>query len=193
MPPRRQLRCGPGRGRARQRQRSGFPAGPRGRLRDPMPVQRPGSRHGARAQSRAAAGDVGRGGIGEAARAGRRADRQRHRRRRGRQRVAGGRARRTGLELEGHLAGHHRHARGVHDDAGRPRRHRTQVVVRGPARLGAALRSAHRFPHRRPRTHLRRADLFEAVLLTHPRAGHHRRGPGHSQRRTICAAKTSRG
>ena len=60
-------------------QRSGFPAGPRGRLRDPMPVQRAGSRDGARPQSRTAAGDVGRGGVGEAAGAECRADRQRDR------------------------------------------------------------------------------------------------------------------
>ena len=193
VPPRRQLRRGPGRSRARQRQRSRFPAGPRGRLRGPMPVQRPGSRHGAGAQSRTATGDVGGGRVGQAARARRRTDRQRHRRVRGRQRVARGRARRAGLELEGHLAGHHRDARGVHDDAGRPWRHRARVAVRRPARPGAALRSADRLPHRRPRTHRRRADLPQAVLLTDPRPGHHRRGLGDSQRATICAATTSRG
>ena len=173
--------------------RSRLPAGPGGRLRGAMPVQRTGSRHGARAQSRTAAGDVGRRRHGEAARARRRAHRQRHRRLRDRQRVAGRGARRAGVELEGHLAGHHRHARGLHDDAGRPRRHRAQVVVRRPARPGAALRSAHRFPHRRPRAHLRRADLPQAVLLTDPRPGRHRRDLGHPRPTATSPATTSHG
>jgi 2-methylcitrate dehydratase PrpD len=50
-----------------------------GGLRGPMPVQRPGSRHGPRAQSRTAAGDVGRSGVGETAWARHRAHRQRDR------------------------------------------------------------------------------------------------------------------
>ena len=145
-----QLRRGARRRRTRRGQRRGFPAGACGRLRDPMPVQRTGSRHGPRPQSRAATGDVGGRRLGQAARSRRRHHRRCDRRVRGRQRVACRGAHRARVELEGHLAGHHRHARGVRDHARRPRNHRPRGAFRGPQRPGAAVRPADRPAHIRP-------------------------------------------
>ena len=42
-------------------------------------------------------------------------------------------------------------------------------------------------------THLRRADLPQAVLLTDPRPGRHRRGLGTAHRERVCAGRTSHG
>ena len=122
--------------------------------------------------------------VGEAARASTSRNGRRHRRVDGRQRVAGRGARRTGVELEGHLAGHHRHARGVHHHAGRSRNHRPQSRF-STGRTGWSNSSTNRSTcDRRPIVDRRRADLPQAVLFPDSRPGHHRRDAGR------CATST---
>ena len=180
--PGRQLRCRFRRRRTRRSARSRFPAGSGRRLRDPIPFQRTGSRYGPRPQPRTATGHVGGRRLGQVTWSRRRGHRRRHRRLRRGQRVARRGARGARLDLERHLAGHHRDARGVHHHAREPWNHRSASTFRGSQRPRAVVRPADRHAHIRPVADRRRTDLPQAVLLTDSRSGHHRRDVGASRR-----------
>jgi hypothetical protein len=99
-----------------------------------------------------------------------------------RQRFTGGSARRTGLELERHLACYHRNAGGLRHHPRRPRNHRAQSPFRRTERAATTLRPRDRHADRRPIVDRCRADVSQAVLLAHPRAGHYRCDAGAARR-----------